>query len=342
MGDRPTVDFVHLGPVRHGVRRYGELLADAVARRVPVGRCALGEAEAADGRVGRLPIDSPGADIAHLQFSDHLVEVTEFQRVVSALRAGRPSRRIVATFHDCPGVGHDRGKVDAHRRAAYARALEAVDAAVVCSRHERRALGVRANVSVIAHLVEDRRVAERVPTPAQTPTVGVLGFVYPRKGHAEVIDACSRSARSPDLVILGGASTGHHDLLDQLVEQARGCDVRCTVTGWIDEELLSDRLVDVDVPVVAHPAPSASGSLATWLSAGRRPIVAASRYGRELDRCAPGTLTLFDPASGPEALRDAIDRAIGSPATTRGAVTPSAMRASAIAEAHLDLYRSLP
>ena len=280
-GVRSVVNFTHLGPTRHGVRRYGELLDRAVSRCVASG---------------------PSAPVAHLQFSDHLVDVDEFERIVLTLRSGRPNPRIVATFHDCPGVGHDEPWLDVRRAATYARAAALVDTVVVCSDHERRALqgtGLSAPIAVIAHLVEEREIERRRTRRPCCPTVGVLGFIYPGKGHEQVVDGCVRSERSPEVVVLGGPSRGHEGLADELDDRARAQRVPCRVTGWLDETELDRWLARVDVPVLAHPAPSASGSLATWLSAGRRPLVAASPYTRELDRLAPDAISLYDPAAGP-------------------------------------------
>jgi hypothetical protein len=49
---RPVVDFAHLGPMRHGVRRYGELLDRAVTRSGFSGPSAPGAMSLYDPAVG--------------------------------------------------------------------------------------------------------------------------------------------------------------------------------------------------------------------------------------------------------------------------------------------------
>lgn len=343
-GRKPVVDFVHLGPARHGVRRYGELVEDAVSRSVPTGRWVRSD-DGATGPLAAPATDELTAPVAHVQFSDHLVSVDDFEGVVRALRSARADRRIVATFHDCPGIGHDAAPLDTQRAATYAQAQAAVDAVIVCSDHERQGLqgvGVPGDIRVIAHLVEDR-TAGGPPSPATArPTIAILGFIYPGKGHDWVIDACALVGRPVELLFLGGAATGHHDLVEELVVQARRRHVRCRVTGWLDEAQLGAWLVDTDVPVVAHRAPSASGSLATWLSAGRRPLVVDTPYARELDTQAPGALSLVDAADGSHGLARTIEAALDDPRSSRRTGPLDALGPAAIAAAHLQLYRGLP
>ena len=50
------------------------------------------------------------------------------------------------------------------------------------------------------------------------------------------------------------------------------------------------------VPLAAHRHISASGSIGSWVAAGRRPLVADSRYAQELEQLRPGTITRYDPA----------------------------------------------
>lgn len=338
---RATVGFVHVGPDRHGVRRYGTLVERAVSATMDVQNIELPDGAHAAAHLARHRFD---ATVVHLQFSDHLLPIEDFEQVVGAVRRNGPglrAQRIVVTLHDCPGIGNDTAAADARRAPAYQRAAGLADAVIVCSHHEREGLaatGVRVPVDVIAHLVEDRIPPERPSIDPGPKTVCVLGFVYPGKGHDRVVAACALVDEPLELVVLGEAAVGHEDLLDDLVTDAAAHNVRCRVTGWLDEPRLDDWLVDADVAVVAHHAPSASGSLATWLSAGRRPLVAASRYSCELDHLAPGSLRLFDPSDGAAALAGAIGDALRDPSSTRAARPHPVLEPATVAAAHVALY----
>lgn len=339
------VDFVHIGPDRHGVRRYGELLDRAVSDLTSTGRVEFGGGDGCRflGARGSHHLCAP---TVHLQFSDYLVALPVFVSLVEALRRDQDRRRIVVTLHDCPGVGHDDDEVEARRAIAYAGVADLADATVVSSRHEQRALqrlGIAAQLQVIAHLVEHRPAPAERPTSASPPKarVGALGFVYPGKGHRPLIDACAATDQDVELVVLGGASPGHEDLVEDLLVHASQLGVRATVTGWLEEADLNWWLSEIEVPVAAHPAPSASGSLATWLSAGRRPLVAANGYTDELEELAPGATSRFDATAGPASLAAAIGTACDDPSTTRRSGPPPQLSPSRIGAAHLALYRGL-
>ena len=49
------------------------------------------------------------------------------------------------------------------------------------------------------------------------------------------------------------------------------------------------------VPLAAHRHLSASGSIGSWLAAGRRPLVADSSYAREIEQLRPGTIRRYQP-----------------------------------------------
>ena len=66
-----------------------------------------------------------------------------------------------------------------------------------------------------------------------------------------------------------------------------------TVTGYVDEDQLALRIAALDVGLCPYRDASASGSMATLLSA-RRPIVANKfAVAAELEQLAPGTITLL-------------------------------------------------
>ena len=147
-------------------------------------------------------------------------------------------------------------------------------------------------------------------------TVGLFGFVYPGKGYEEVIDAAAATGLPVAVRLLGQASAGHEDLVDELRDRALAADVSIEQVGFLPPEAVVPQLRAVDVPVVFHQHFSASGSLNSWIAAGRRPLVIDTRYTREMDRLRPGTLTLVHR----HALTAAILEAAAHPDTTWGAV----------------------
>ena len=337
------VDFVHAGPARHGVRRYGELIDRAVSALAPTGRLVLDPDRSATVAVERS--ERPAAPVVHLQFSDHLVEPDACLALVAQLRAGPAAPKVVVTMHDCPGVGHDPPAEDACRSDRYRAVCAQVDEVVVSSHHERRALvaaGCTDDARVIAHVVPDQALPVEpshapVDTPA-APVVGLLGFVYPGKGHRAVIDACALTEQAVQVVVIGGPAPGHAALAEELRAHAARLGVGCTITGWVPEADLASWLAGVEVPVVAHRAMSASGSLATWLSARRRPLVATNGYTIELAGLVPGAMVHYDPGAGPAVLARAIDRAVAHPERTRRSSALSPLTPACIGAEHLALY----
>jgi hypothetical protein len=112
--------------------------------------------------------------------------------------------------------------------------------------------------------------------------------------------------------VLGDAAPGHAEEVEALVRNGRARGVPVEVTGRVDEAALTQALRDVTVPVCAHRNVSASGSLNSWIAAGRRPLVRDGAYAREMVALRPGTSTLFDDATLVPRLQEALRR----PATT--------------------------
>lgn len=336
-----TAPVTHLvvGPPRHGVVRFGVELVGAL-REIGVDASAERVAE-----VNALAADDDRATRLHLQFTDRIWGATPggAAQAVVALCAAAEARggSITVTLHDLPqpsdGVHHDR------RRAAYRRVAEAATGVVVSSEHERALLsgcGARPRaVGVVPLPVTPARATAARPAGA-TRSVGVFGFVYPGKGHEEVLAALDGAAPDVALVALGEASAGHDDLVAQLTTHAAAAGRPFTVTGHLPDDEVDDALRRVTVAVAPHRHVSASGSLNSWITAGRRPLAPANRYTREFDARNPGVLHLYpDTESG---LRDALHAALADPARTWLApgtcCTPTRREAAAQYAALLDCW----
>jgi glycosyltransferase involved in cell wall biosynthesis len=201
------------------------------------------------------------------------------------------------------------------RAAAYRRVVVAARGVACCSEHEasllREHVHPAARAAVVPHAVTPLPLAER---PAPDGSVALLGFVYPGKGHREVIDAVAALQDPPPVVALGKASAGHEADVDALRRHAEDVGVDFAVTGYLGDDQLLHRLRSASVPVAAHRHVSASGSIATWIAAGRRPLVADGRYTREVDALRPGCVTRFTDLA--DAIRDAGDTWLAPDADT--------------------------
>ncbi|MCY1143720.1 hypothetical protein OWR29_37440 [Actinoplanes sp. Pm04-4] len=263
---------------------------------------------------------------AHLHFTDRLWAGSPEEAAIVVERVATRTA-LTVTLHDVPQES-DGPRNRPRRTDCYARVAAVARGVVVNSRHEA------------AHLAEAGIVPRALgvvplpvtPAPAGAapqsgpPDVAVLGFFYPGKGHAEVVDALARSTVRPArLTVLGGPSAGHEaDLLD-FTAAAGQRGVTVEVSGFVPEADLMTRCRAVTVPVVAHRHFSASGSLATWIAAGRRPLVVESRYTREMAALRPGTVHLV----AADRLAEAVAGALADPTSTW-------LAADAVTRPHLD------
>ena len=316
--------FAVVGPERHGVVTHALALTDASPQlrghlvRVPAG--VLGASPA--GLVGRLGVH----DAVLLNVTDRLFGSTpsEAADVLSALAA---RTRLVVSLHDLPqpGEGHDR---HLRRQAAYGRIACSAATLIVASEHERELLvrcvtdGDRTSVAdrvQVLPLPVGPRHAAASPSPSPSPSsgrpadLGVLGFLYPGKGVEEVVDAAAvLRARGHEVGVTnyGGVADGHDDLADRLQERAAQAGVPFRVTGYLSDAQLLLALRGTDVPVAAHRHVSASGSINTWLTSGRRPVAVRGPYVAELSRRMPGAVVVTDD------LVDGLAAALATPAST--------------------------
>ncbi len=289
---------VHLipGDPRHGVARYATEMAEVTG-------CAVWR------DLDRASTVKPRR--LHLHFSDRLwaSDPAAAARRVQAL-AGRHS--LTVTLHDLPQPSD--GPDNHRRRADCYRQVIAVARGVICNSNWEAGLmaalaprGVAGPCAVIP-LSVDRAAADPPPPPRRE--IGVIGFVYPGKGHEDAIDAAAELAKdggSPVAVVaLGTVSAGHAATAGKLDSHARRRGVRFSITGYLSEAALLQRARRVLAPVAAHRHLSASGSIGSWLTAGRRPLVADSDYAREIEQLRPGTIRRYRPDQLAVAIADAL------------------------------------
>ncbi|MEO6898824.1 MAG: hypothetical protein ABI160_02565 [Mycobacteriaceae bacterium] len=291
-----------IGPAEHGVVRFAEQVLAALQHPGPVVRAVS---------VGALPADwldsLRGCASVHLQYTDALYAPRCEDAAVTfldlAARLHGAGHRCTVTLHDLPQPADGPGLYP-RRAKVYRMVAGAADRVVVSSEHES---------SLLAELGDDEQTCTVIPLPVDPPDeqleagpgdgqVTMLGFVHPGKGHREVLAAMRTLPATHGLVVLGRAGAGHDDLVTEL-RAAAGEDGRpLAITGFLPETALHARLHQAGVPVAAHRNVSASGSINSWLGAGRRPLVPEGRYAAELAGRNPGALWTYSPGELPDTL----------------------------------------
>ncbi|GAA1881885.1 hypothetical protein GCM10009836_73910 [Pseudonocardia ailaonensis] len=277
------------GPPGHGVRRHAARVAELV------------EASARSGRSGP-------ADLTHAQFTDALwgpdvaTAADAFERRAAAL-----PRPLVVTLHDLPGADPDPRR-DARRTAGYRRVAVRADLVIVSARHEAaKARAFGADPSVIPLPLPSVGAPGPRPAWADRPTVVVLGFVYPGKGHAEAIAAAAAQTRPPRVVAAGAVSPGHEPLWMELGDRAAAAGVELVLTGPLGDADLVAAARAATVPVAPNRGVSASGSLLTWIACGRVPFATRGAYAQEIAEDHPRHIRLHEPGGLAAAIAGAGD-----------------------------------
>ena len=163
--------------------------------------------------------------------------------------------------------------------------LHGAAAALVCTAPEQQRLAELAGetpLEVISHFVETRTLPDAAAAraaldiPPTALTVTVLGFIHRQKGHDRVVEALPHLPRPAQALFVGRPSDPDGRFAADLRARARTLGVadRVRITGYVDENTLNQYLAATDVAVCPFRAAAASGSLSTWIGAGR-PIVAS-------------------------------------------------------------------
>ncbi len=338
--------FVHADEPRHGVVTFGVELQAAVEQL-----SALRPA---------LLVGVP--DLTHLQFSDSLWgrdTAYAADRTVELMATLRGQR--VVTFHDVPDPLDAPDRL-ARRRASYRRVADAADLVVVSTPHEAAwasALGSTTRVVMIPNAApqvapgttrpvaveptagshrdgavhrgdQDRRDQDRLDA-GRPPRLGLLGWIHPGKGYDKVISRLSHDAVR-QVVLIGAVVEGHADHVAALADLAARRDIPLRVTGYLSPEAQRAQMDAVDVAVVPHPRPAASGSVLTWIAAGRQPLVRRSPLSDTLLRRCPGSVRTYD--------GDLVGALPGACRATLGPL-PEELQPRTAARRHLAVYRTL-
>lgn len=287
----PRLGHLVLGSSAHGVTKYGARVQRALADNGYDAHDVLRATDIADATTA---LGTADFDVVHVHVTDRLFgdspreAAAQFDSIADA--AGVP---VTVTLHDLPQPSDGPGMAD--RAECYRAVSRRAAATVVSSDHEaeivREFVDEYATVTVVPLLIEP--VVRGRPEQLEN-VVAVLGFLYPGKGHVETLRAMAGLDPSVGFVALGTPSPGHDDLIDELHSIAAESDRNCEITGYLDEDTLNRRLRAIAVPVAHHRHISASGSIGTWIAAGRRPAVPSTRYTQELQQRSPGVVRIHD------------------------------------------------
>lgn len=315
-----SVHHVVVGDPTHGVARLALQLSTGLPRTVVPALAGPDDAR----RAAALLPPTAEAPALHLHVNDDLLGPAP-AATLAALAAGR---RVAVTLHDVPQPGEGDARL-ARRVAVYRELAGAADLVVVSSEHERA--GMRRAGADAGHVLPLPIDARLIPAAPETDaTVGVLGWIHPGKGHADVADALATLGRPATLVALGGVARGHEGLDVEFADHCARQGVGWRCTGYLHDMEQLRGASRVAVPVCPHRHVSASGSMGSWLSAGRRPVVVDGGYAREVADRNPGAIALVDDlAAGLRAALEDPGSTVLRPDVRVGPTTPEAAAAQA-------------
>ncbi len=302
------VGFLHVGREHSGLRRYGAILAAEAATRpdVVVIESDAGDRGASWSDLRRAARRLRGCDVVHLQWklADWDPRLGGIPRMEVVLRSLR--RPLVVTLHDVFSREGLWERFLSPAAVGLRRLGHAASRVVVHSEEERgrlRGLLPEGKVEVVPHFVEvrgplpDRTGARSALGLSDARVITLLGYLTRRRGHRLVIDALRELPDEVTALFVGSVIEGRDSVGRALQAYAAeaGLAERVRFMGYIPDDELVRVLAATDVALCPFERMSASGALATWLSAGR-PIVASDLAPfRELATMQPGALHLFRP-----------------------------------------------
>jgi glycosyltransferase involved in cell wall biosynthesis len=317
--------FLHLGRSESGVRRYGQLIADAARSRagLTIHEAEAGRIDEGSDQLTSVAVGLQGAQVVVMQWNrrgwgKHGGSLLRLRRFRRAYRGA-----LVVTLHDIferVGVRERYLALDAWSLRWLGRAAERI---VVHSQIEvDRLHGIipADRLRVIPHFVE-RRDLPLAPAEARARLgladrriVTLLGFVYGRKGHRYAVEAVPDLPQDVIMVYAGGPVAGRsyvHDLARSKAEELALGD-RFRITGYLSDEDLETWIAATHLAILPFTDLSASGSLSSWIAAGKPMLVSDLPGFREYEARAPGALRFFGPPE-PGPLAAAISELLAGP-----------------------------
>ncbi len=307
-GQPLRVGFLHVGRERSGLRRYGRILAAEAATRpdLEVIESDIGGRDASWPELREAARRLRDSDVVHVQWklADWDPRFGGLPRLEVLLQSVR--RPLLVTMHDV-FVPEGRWSRRLSPAAWGLRRLgRAAASLVIHAEDERRRLHglVPANkLEVVPHFVEvrpqlpDRSAARQALGVADRRVITLLGYITKRRGHRLVIDALAELPTDVTALFVGSTIEDRDHVRLALEEHAAriGVAERVRFLGYLPEDGLEQVLAATDVALCPFRAMSASGALATWISAGRPIVTSDLAPFRELETLAPGALHRFSP-----------------------------------------------
>jgi len=316
------VGFLHLGRERSGLRRYGAILAAEAATRpdVEVVESDIGDRGAPWSDLRRACRRLNDVDVVHVQWkvADWNPRLGGIPRLELALRS--MNRPTIFTLHDVYSPENRWQRTITPEALGLRRLGMAASSIVVHSEEERHRLAGRvpdAKVEVVPHFVEQRAaLPDRAASQASLDVtdrrvITLLGHMIKRRGHKLVIEALRDLPEDVIALFVGAPLRGRAYMVDQFKEYAvkHGVDERTRFMGFVPEEELERVLASTDVALAPYRSMSASGALATLISAGRPIVTSDLPQFRELGAMEPGAFHSFSPYKS-ERLAPAIEAAL--------------------------------
>jgi len=317
--------FLHLGRPESGVRRYGQLIADTARAGgdVVIHEAEAGRVDEGSSRLAQVAAELAEAQVLFMQWNrrgwgKHGGALVRLMRFRHAYRGA-----LVVTLHDI----FERHGLRERYLAPDAWSLRwlgrVADRVVVHSQVEverLRGIITADRLRVIPHFVERRELALRPEEArerlglADRRIVTLLGFVYGRKGHRFAVEAVPHLPEDVVMVYAGGPVAGRsfvHDLALAKAEEL-GLGDRFRITGYLSEEDLETWIAATHLAILPFTDLSASGSMSSWIAAGKPMLVSDLPSVREYDARVTGALHLFSPPE-PLPLAAAIRELLATP-----------------------------
>lgn len=303
-----ALGFLHLGRNESGVRRYGQLIADEARGRagITISEAEAGRIDESSEQLTQVAAELASSDVVVMQWNRRgwgkngrsLPRLLRFRRAYKGA--------LVVTMHDVfdrEGLRQRHLQPDVWSLRWLGRTAERI---VVHSQIEvERLRGIIPidKIRVIPHFVENRRLS-LTPEEARAKLglsdrriVTLLGFVYGRKGHRYAVDAVPFMPDDAVMVYAGGPVAGRTFVYDLALSRAEelGLGDRFRITGYLDDAAWETWIAATHLAILPFTDLSASGSLSSWISAGKPMLVSDLPGLREYGRRVPGALNFFGP-----------------------------------------------
>ncbi len=320
-----NLGFLHLGRPESGVRRYGRLIADEARTRegLTITEVEAGRVDESSEQLAQVASELAHCDVVLMQWNRRgwgkngrsLPRLLRFRRAYKGA--------LVVTMHDVfdrVGLRERHLQPDVWSLRWLGRTAERI---VVHSQIEvERLRGIIPveKVSVIPHFVEGRQLTLTADEArarlglSDRRVVTLLGFVYGRKGHRYAVEAVPFMPDDAVMVYAGGPVAGRtyvHDLARSKAQEL-GLGDRFRITGYLDETEWETWIAATHLAILPFTDLSASGSLSSWISAGKPMLVSDLPGLREYGRRVPGALHFFGPPE-PWPLGAAISELLAKP-----------------------------